>query len=135
MFDNKKPVPKPQGGANLRIGTMGEAQLLALRAEIDELLPAVALSDLDLERELVLQYRTVKAMQATILVDEDVQANQKAQVAGQCASTLAQLTKMQTDFYTAERLKAIETALIRLLKSWPKELTLKFFEEYEGLDR
>jgi len=135
MFDDKLPKPKAQSSGSMNILNMGEAKLLALRAEIDELLPAVALSDLDLEQELVLQYRTVKAMQATILVDEGVQANQKAQVAGQCASTLAQLTKMQTDFYTAERLKAVETSLIRMLKSWPTDLTLKFFEEYEALDR
>lgn len=135
MFDETRAPPKAQTDEEFSIQMLSIGELLALRAEIDARLPATALADLDLEKELVMQFNTVKALQAGILSDKHVQANQKAQVANSTASTLSQLTRMQTDYYTAERLKAIETALIRMLRTWPEDLTAKFFEEYEALER
>ena len=107
--------------------------LLELRAKIDEHLPATALKDMNLETELVVQFQTVKALQSRVLEDDETPANQQAQVANSCASTLQQLAKMQGEQYTAERFKQIENLLVRLLNSWPDDMTKDFFRQYEAL--
>lgn len=109
-------------------------RLRALRAEIDKVLPATALKDINLEDELVRQYQTVKQLQIDVMTDMDTPVNQKAQVANSCAATLGQLTKMQTEFYTAERFKTIESILIRCLKTLPEDMVKDFFKMYEEMN-
>lgn len=106
-------------------------ELLQLRSQIDERLPAKKLKDMDLEREAVIQYLTLKALQERTLRDDDIAANQKAQVANSTASALQALDKMQRDTYTFERFKEVENALVSMLEAWPGHITQKFFEEYE----
>jgi hypothetical protein len=108
-------------------------QLLQLRAEIDELLPARALGDLDLEHELVVQFLSIKSLQSTVLQDDQTAANQKAQVANAVASTLQQLVKMQSEHFNAERFKKIEALMVKALKLMPIETAEKFLAEYEVL--
>jgi len=120
------PEPAPLAGFSIE-------GLLALRAQIDERLPATQLKDLDLETELVIQFQVVKTLQTRVMDDKTTPSNQRAQVANSCASTLQQLTKMQAEFYTSERFKAIESALIKLLRKWPEGEVETFFDEYETL--
>lgn len=108
--------------------------LLEMRQRINDLLPATALKDLDLEKELVLQFLTLKNLQAKVLEDEHVPANQRAQVANSVGTTLQNLAKMQVDHYSSERFKKIEMMLINLLNTFPTELTESFFAQYERLD-
>jgi uncharacterized membrane protein YdbT with pleckstrin-like domain len=89
-------------------------------------LPRAELQNINLAQELVLQFMRVKELQTDTLGDERVKANQKAQVANSVAATLAQLTKLQTELHTAERLKAIEGMLIRHLKTLPLEVVEAF---------
>ena len=110
-------------------------ELLSLRSEIDELLPARALGDIDLEHELVVQFLAVKSLQANVLQDEHTAANQKAQVANAVASTLQQLVKMQSEHYNAERFKRIEALLVKSMKLMPVEAAEAFLNEYEELAR
>lgn len=110
------------------------ADLLALREEIDRLVPSAALKDINLEAELVSQYAKIKTLQSDVMADQDTPVNQKAQVANSCAATLGQLTKMQSDFYTSERFKSIEGILIKYLKTLPESMVLEFFNEYEALN-
>ena len=105
-------------------------ELLTLRNEIDQMLPAAELKDIDLNRELVLQYMQVKSLQSSVMDDDGTPANQKAQVANSCASTLSQLTKMQAELFDAERLKTVEQILIRTLQKFP-EMSEAFLVEYE----
>lgn len=112
-------------------------ELLLVRAEIDQRLPAVKLRDLDLETEAVVQYQRAKLMQEEILKEreegaEAVPANQKAQIINSVAALLQQLNKVQDEKYTAERLKQIESTLVRVLNKWPPEMTNEFFEQYES---
>lgn len=107
--------------------------LLALRSQIDARLPARALADLDLEEELVIQFQQTKGLLNRVMIDENVPANQKAQVINSCASVLGQITKMQTELYSAERVKALEAALIKALLTLPEATQLAFFIEYERL--
>lgn len=114
---------------SLEMLTQGE--LLVLRADIDARLDATALQDMDLEKELVLQYQMAKALQLLVL-DSHEEANKKAQVMNTCANTLQSLVKMQAELHTAERLKAIEARLIRALDRVPTEYLEEFFDWYEN---
>ena len=114
------------------ISGMDVVELLALRDEIDEHLPAKRLEDVNLAEELVLQFQKIKVLQTKTL-DSNTSAQQKAAVANACASSLQQLVRMQTELHTAERLKAIEQALIHVMRDQPEALQLAFFERYEKL--
>lgn len=139
MFDPEKQARIRSGEAfvtpkertNVELDLLDVDELLRLRGEIDKRLPAVKLNDMNLEEELVRQYLKVITLQDDVMADDDVLANQKAQVAGQVASTLQQLVKMQSEFHTAERLKAIESRLIRALDKVPAEHLEEFFKWYE----
>lgn len=126
-------IPKPKEEKSL--DDMDVDELLELRQQIEDRLPAKRLSDMDLEQELVLQYQAVKALQARVNEAEDIPANQLAQVANTISSSLDKLTKMQAGLYSHERFKQLEYILIRQLKAWPTEQVEQFFKEYEELTK
>jgi hypothetical protein len=104
--------------------------LLKLRAEIEQKLPARSLKDIDLERELVLQWMASQELQNRILQDQETPANQKAQVANSTATILQQLGKLQIEIHSSERLKKIEAILIETLQTLPTEAQEAFFVAY-----
>lgn len=89
------------------------------------------LDQINLESELVAQYNRVLRLQEDVMWDEDCPANQKAQVAGQVASTLGSLIKMQEDLQRSEAFKLMESVLADAIKTLPEEVKTAFFEEYE----
>lgn len=105
------------------------AELLALRAAVDALLPATDLGDLNLDQELVRQYLVTKAFQSEALTDYNTPANQKAQVLNSCAGILDALVETQAKFYKQERFKKIERALIQELRKWPSETSETFIND------
>lgn len=105
--------------------------LLELRGRIDARLPPRSLAELDLEEEVLLQFARTKQLYDDVVIDKGTPANQKAQVANSCSAILAQLVKMQETIYSAERMKAIEGAVIRTLRAFPEDLQKRFFETYE----
>lgn len=107
-------------------------QLMALRAEIDAYLPVRDLQDINLSRELVLQVQALQALQLRVMNDMDTPANQIAQCANSLSAALVNLVKLQTDVFTSERLKRIETILIKALQSLPMEAQTQFIAEYEA---
>ena len=131
MLDSIESGKIPPVTAPFRLESMGEGALLDLRAQIDAALPAKCLKDLDLETELVVQLQTAKQLQNSVLNDEGIPANQKAQVLNACASSIESLIRMQEKYHTGERLKQIETHLIDVLNRMPAEMTSQFFEWYE----
>jgi hypothetical protein len=119
-------------GEPVELEKLSLTELLALRAEIDELLPARQLSDLNLEEEVLLQFQQTKALYTRVAEDKNTPANQKAQVANSCTTILDQLIKMQRRLYAAERVKAMESALIKSLRELGEErVSARFFEIYE----
>jgi len=110
--------------------TMPERELRKLRSEIDRLLPKSSLEGLNLEEELVEQFHTVKRLQDDVLMDSGVPPNQRAQVAGQVASTLQKLIDCQIDMKRDERLKKIEGALLDAIATLPDAAKDAFFVEY-----
>ncbi len=114
------------------LDTMSQDDLLALRAKIDTLLTNVKITDLDLPKELMIQYARAKKLQDDTLSDEsDAPANQKAQVTNTCANLLNAITKTQLDVYNSQRAKEMEQILIKVLKTLPQEAQDAFFEEFE----
>ena len=116
------------------LSSLTPSELRRLRSEVDKLLPqSEGLNDLNLETELVDQYNLVKQLQSTAINDDDIPLNQRSQLAGQVASTLAQLVKMQVDLKRDERLKKIEALLLEAITTLPDDVRDKFFAEYEDM--
>jgi hypothetical protein len=128
--DPTEPEGEKFGGL---LDPLEESELLELREAIQSRLPTT-LQEINLENELVLQYKSAKTLLNKVLNDDNVQANQKAQVQNSCAASLKELARLQTDLFTAERLKAIEQMLIRAIRTLPQETQVQFFNEYEKLN-
>jgi hypothetical protein len=70
-------------------------------------------------------------LQQRVLTDNEAPANQQAQVANSLSSALVNLVKLQTDVYTSERMKVIESILVDCIKDLPMEAQEEFLERYE----
>lgn len=102
------------------LDNMSLSDLLALRNQVEQRLPARDLKDMDLNRELVLQVLALQQLQSDVLNDEDVPANQQAQVANSLSAALTTLVKLQADVYTSERLKRLEAIYVDALRALPE---------------
>lgn len=137
MDDGSEEHLKQRFGNNAQkwvpVENMSQEELLMLRAEIDKYLNATKLSDMNLTEELVIQFQTAKAVQMEVLGSME-EANKKAQMMNTCTAVLQNLVKMQTELHTAERLKEIESRLIKALEKVPSEYLEDFFEWYENAE-
>ena len=88
------------------------------------------LSNLNLEEEILEQYYNAKQFLQSLDAYE-VQPNQIAQCYNTLTTILKELTKTQTDLYSAERVKAMENALIATVKTLNQAQQEKFFTAYE----
>lgn len=123
--------PNTKASVTTGLDKLSTSQLLELKAEIDTKLGASSLKDLDLEQELLQQYNLTKKLLGEVLEDDGVPANQKAQVVNSCTNILKELTQTQTELYNAERLKQMESALIRCLKTLDKTAQQEFLMSYK----
>lgn len=114
---------------DVSIKQMTQAELLIKRDEIDALLTETHLKDVNLSKELLLQLKKAKILQQDTDNDE-TPANQRAQVQNSLGTVLVNLAKHQTNTYTSERFKRLETATIKALKTLPKKAQEAFFEVY-----
>lgn len=76
------------GGYDKLLNGLDEEALMNLRVHIDNKLPPTKLKNLDLEKELVIQFKLSQQVQKHILEDYDTPANQKAQVLNSVVSTM-----------------------------------------------
>lgn len=90
---------------------------------------AEKLSDLDLDQELLHQYKAAVASYEEARYS-NTPANQKAQLLNAITSIITNIVKLQTDLLNAERLKKLEATLISVLKKYP-EMRSEFLEQYE----
>lgn len=132
LNENLQTTQTRQSQSAFDLKSMGEAALLDLRNQIDKALPTTSLKDMDLAKEMVVQYRAVKRLQDDILNDDSVPANQRAQVVNACANALETLVEMQTKHHTSERLKQIETILIDVINGQSESVQTAFFDEYRS---
>jgi len=139
MYDEKKlalmnkSLSKERQFDEDALEDLSHDDLRALRDQINAILPDESLSGMDMTTELMSQYRRVLKLQRDCLEDLEVPPNQKAQVAAQVKSTLGDLVRMQTEFYTSERFRSIENLLIKYMKSLPIDMAKSFLFEYEKL--
>ena len=122
------------GGLNLRLLTVPE--LMRLHDKVIAALPPTALSEMNLEKELLLQYHSVKALKNEVMDGNSAEAgaipmNQRAQVANTVATALKALIDLQDKVYATERFKFVESLLIRSLTKLPEKTASKFLDEYE----
>ncbi len=115
-----------------KLMSMGEDELRDLRDAINVLLPEDTVANIDLQEELVSQYRKSRKLYDDVLTDPDVQANQKAQLANSLVAILAQMKKMQDDLMRDRTMQAIEAVLIDSIKTLPQEVRDAFYEECEA---
>ena len=113
------------------LDAMSVDELRELRDEIERRLPEDSLDSLNLEKELVGQYRLVQRLQSDVITNDDFAPNQRSQVAGQVASTLQQLVKLQEDLKREQTLKLMESVLVDMIKSMPEDFKTNFFAEYK----
>ena len=119
------------------IAVAGEALANLSQSELREAKRLVAghlkdssLKSFNLEAELLERYRSTTELYSSVLHDESVPANQKAQVMNSCANLLSQISKIQLDVYNSERIKLIERVFIDTLKALPNaEAALDLYEE------
>lgn len=104
------------------------AELITLRDRINSLLPNA--DSLNLQQELILQFISAKELFKRAQLDDETPLNQVAQVINSTTAILKQLTDAQIKLYTAERNRALEQALIELLKESDPEACQEFMEEY-----
>lgn len=123
--------PEEQGFTDRALDAYTLQELLDLRARIERRLPARSLKELDLERELTLQFLALQQLQNDVIDDGDTPANQKAQVANSLSAALVNLVKLQGDVHSSERMKRIESILIDTLKDLPVEAVEAFLANYE----
>ncbi len=112
---------------------LSKGDLRKLYKEIGGLLSKEGLGALNLEDELVSQYEKTRDLLDTTLLDDGTPANQKSQVCNSVVAILAQLVKLQADFYTSERFRSIENIMIKYMKSLSKDEAEKFLNEYERI--
>ena len=131
----KKGLRKTSKLAIVNWDLLSEDEILAAYDEVMKRLPPVELSKMNLEKELLLQFHTVRGLQTKVMDDDDVAVNQRAQVANTVASNLNKLADPQAVIYTSERFKMIEGALIRELNKLPEETAERFLNSYEQILR
>lgn len=90
------------------------------------------MGEVDLMEEVLTQLAHAIRLRNHIATDKNTPANQKAQVNNSCANLILQLTKAQTDLYSADRLKRQEACLIKCLRTLPDHVVASFFEMYEA---
>lgn len=123
------PEEPPQ--PKVDISLLNTVELINLRREIDQRLPTLTLSEMNMEEQLLLQFHTVSALQGDCMDDDEIPLNQRVQLANSVSSTLATLVKLQQEVYTTERFRRIENLLIRVLNQLPKEQAQEFLTFYE----
>ena len=133
-FGTKNPEKsRDKGRLNWKI--YKQSELLQFLEEIKQELPPLSLKEMNLEEELLLQLHTVRALQAEVMNEEGVAANQRAQVANTVAASLNKVVEMQLQVYSSERFKRIEGLLIKQLSDLPEEVAKKFLDDYEAVLR
>ena len=111
---------------------MSSADLIELHAKIEKKLGGTTLEEVNLVRETLLQMHRAKVLQeAASKAGEGIPLNQRAQVQNSLSNMLAQLGRMQIDLFTSERIKRIQGATIKVIKTLPKEAQNHFFELLE----
>ena len=92
---------------------------------------ATKLSELDLDKELLQQYKNAMQLADEAEFDVSIPLSQKAQLLNSIKGIISEITRIQTELYSAERLKLFESTIINVLKGFP-EINKAFLDAYEA---
>lgn len=124
-------LAKTEKTSKFDLNLMDQAELLDLHAKVEAKLTGLRLSDVNLEKETLLQFHRAKALQEKANTANDVPVNQLAQVQNSIRTILESLGKMQMDLHDSETMKRWKAALVRVVKKQPKAFQDEFFEMVE----
>lgn len=113
------------------LDALTQEQLLELHAKVEKHLGGLALTEVNLVKETLLQMHRAKVLQEAASKDGGAPLNQRAQVQNSLSNTITQLAKMQVALYNSERVKRIQSATIRVVKTLPKAAQEQFFDLLE----
>ena len=91
---------------------------------------ATTLSELNLDAELLAQYKSTVLLQEAAASNIDIPLNQKAQIANTITAILKQIVDTQAKLYNTERFKLLENILISTLQEFP-EISENFLNKYQ----
>lgn len=126
-------APEVSRGTAGILDGLDDMELLDLRNQIDAILEIKHLGSLDIGQEIMVQLRTLKALQHKALIDAEAPHNQKAQAANTVSRMLQDLVRSRAKLYSAERAKEIEDMTIEAMKDAPPEAKEQFFGRLERL--
>lgn len=121
--------PEENSGPTLTSMTM--EQMLNLHAQIEQKIGGLNLGEVNLVKEVLLQMHRAKNLQEKASTEVGVPMNQRAQVQNSLGAMLSQLAKVQVQLYSSERIKRIQSAVIKTVKTLPKKQQDIFFELLE----
>jgi hypothetical protein len=124
-------LEKVENTSKYDLNSMSQADLLALHSKVEGKLKGLRLSEVNLEKETLIQFQKAKALQEKANAASDVPVNQLAQVQNSIRTILESLSKMQMELHSSEEIKRWKAALIRVVKELPKETQTKFFDLLE----
>jgi hypothetical protein len=101
------------------LNQLTDEQMIVLRDRINTLLPSAGLMSLNLETELVENYKLTVTLYNDIIHDETVPANQKAQVVNSCSSLLKTIAELQESVHGTEQVKKLQNIFVATLKELP----------------
>ena len=123
-----QPAPAPpslrEKYPHLRDRDLGAGVALPKSAE------PVELRDIDIGVELEHAFRIAKTLLDSCVNDSETPLNQKAQIIGALNTVLTAMVKQRTDIYSAERVRTLESVLLKALKRHP-ELSTAFLADYK----
>lgn len=91
---------------------------------------AECLKELNLDTELLTQYKNAKELLHEAMDDEETPLNQKAQIINTMTNIIKQILELQEALHNVENMKILEATLVETLKVYP-ELATKFLNDYE----
>jgi hypothetical protein len=110
---------------------LSEEKLLELHSKVESRLGGLALTEVNLVKETLLQIKRAKVLQELATSEKGTPMNQRAQVQNSLAGLLTQLSKIQIELYSSERIKRIQNAVIRVVKTLPDPQQVAFFDMLE----
>lgn len=92
--------------------------------------PQKKFEEIRVDEEIAEVYASAKTLLDVIIEDDDVPANQRAQVLNSVSNMIQQMVKSRVDLYNAERIRRMEQVLLQVMRTQPLEVRQAFFDSY-----
>jgi uncharacterized protein (UPF0147 family) len=92
--------------------------------------PQKKFEEIRVDEEIAEVYASAKTLLDLIIEDDDVPANQRAQVLNSVSNMIQQMVKSRVDLYNAERIRRMEQVLLQVMRAQPLEVRQAFFDSY-----